>query len=156
MSRNPCAITPVPVETAHVACAAFPKGHRSMTLREALGDLSPPALFTDLYPAVGHDSEPPWRLALVTLMQFSASLTARRAADAMRGRIDWQYALGLDLTDPGLHLSVLSAFRARLLAGAAEERLLTTCSTAFPSVGSSKPAGISAPTRRTWWPPSGR
>src|SRR5262249_22127876 len=44
--------------------------------------------------------------------------------DAVRGRIDWKYALGLELTDPGFDPSVLSEFRTRLIAGAAEQRLL--------------------------------
>lgn len=66
----------------------------------------------------------PWRLALVTLMQFAENLTDRQAADAVRGRIDWKYALGLDLTDAGFNFSVLSEFRLRLLEGGAEERLL--------------------------------
>src|SRR5215510_7255191 len=58
-------------------------------------------------------------------MQFAENLTDRQAADAVRGRIDWKYALGLELTDAGFDFSVLSEFRTRLLAGAAEERFLT-------------------------------
>lgn len=42
----------------------------------------------------------------------------------MRGRIDWRYALGLELTDPGFHYSVLSEFRKRLVEGHAETLLL--------------------------------
>ena len=86
MSLNPCPIDPVPAETARVARAAFPKGNRYMTMREELGILYPNDLFADLYPQVGHYGEPPWRLALVTLMQFSENLTDRQAADAVRGR----------------------------------------------------------------------
>jgi transposase len=47
-------------------------------------------------------------------------------ADAVRGRIDWKYALGLELTDPGFDASVLSEFRARLVTGAAEQLPLDT------------------------------
>ena len=42
----------------------------------------------------------------------------------MRARLDGKYLLGLELTDPGFDHSVLCEFRARLLAGSAEERLL--------------------------------
>jgi transposase len=42
----------------------------------------------------------------------------------VRGRIDWKYALGLGLDDPGFDASVLCEFRARLIAGSAEGRLL--------------------------------
>ena len=49
----------------------------------------------------GQPAEPPWKLALVTIMQFAENLSDRQAADAVRGRIDWKYALSLELTDPG-------------------------------------------------------
>jgi transposase len=38
--------------------------------------------------------------------------------------MDWKYVLGLELTDPGFDFSVLSEFRARLLAHQAQQRLL--------------------------------
>ena len=94
MSLNPYSIDPVPQETARVARAAFPKGNRYMTMRNEQGVIYPPTLFADLYPQVGHYGEPPWRLALVTLMQCSENLTDRQAAATVRGRIDWKYALG--------------------------------------------------------------
>ncbi|GIK38904.1 MAG: hypothetical protein BroJett011_27370 [Chloroflexota bacterium] len=59
-------------------------------------------------------------------MQFIENLTDRQAAEAVRGRIDWKYALGLDLTDPGFDFSVLSEFRQRLIEGGVERRLLET------------------------------
>jgi transposase len=55
-------------------------------------------------------------------MQFAENLPNRRAAEAVRGRIDWKYAL--ELTDPGFDFSVLCEFRARLLEGGAEQLLL--------------------------------
>ena len=56
---------------------------------------------------------------VVTVLQFAENLTDRQAADAVRGRIDWKYCLGLELTDSGFDFSVLSLFRDRLLAGGA-------------------------------------
>jgi transposase len=58
------------------------------------------------------------------VLQGRADLSDRPAAEAVRARIDGKYLLGLGLTDPGGDASVLSEFRARLLAGGAEERLL--------------------------------
>jgi transposase len=58
---------------------------------------------------------PPRRLALVTVFQFLEHLSDRQAADAVRARIDWKYALSLELTDPGFHFSVLAEFRYLLL-----------------------------------------
>ena len=47
-------------------------------------------------------AEAPGRLALATVLQYVEGLSDRQAADAVRGRIDWKYALGLSLIDPGL------------------------------------------------------
>jgi len=104
-------------------------------MRDALGVIYPHDLCADLSPQVGHYSAPPWRLALVTLMPLSENLTDRHAAEAVRGRLDWHYALGLDLTDTRFDFSLLSAWRPRLLVGAAEERLLTTMLDRFPDRG---------------------
>lgn len=124
MSLRPDPIGPVPAETARVARAAFPKGSRYLQMRDVLGTIFADADFAALYPARGRPVEAPWRLALVTVMQFAEGLSDRQAAEAVRARIDWKYALGLDLTDPGFDFSVLSEFRARLIAGAAEQLLL--------------------------------
>ncbi|KAB1074290.1 transposase [Methylobacterium planeticum] len=50
----------------------------------------------------------------------------RRAADAVRGRIDWKDLLALELPDPGFDASVLSEFRTRLVVGHAEALLFDT------------------------------
>ena len=80
--------------------------------------------FADLYPERGQPAYAPWRLALVTLMQFREGLSDRQAAEAVRGRIDWKYLLALDLADAGFDRSVLCEFRGRLLEHKATERLL--------------------------------
>jgi transposase len=72
---------------------------------------------------------------MVIVLQFVEGLTDRQAADAVRGRIDWKYALGLELTDPGFDYSVLSEFRTRLVTGGAEERLFTTLLKLFQARG---------------------
>jgi len=60
----------------------------------------------------------------VLVLQFVEGLSDRQAADAVRARLDWNYALGLDLDDTGFDASVLTEFRARLLADGQAERLL--------------------------------
>jgi transposase len=124
MSLHPHVIAPVPEETARVARAAFPKGHPYLTFRDSLGTIFQDEDFVALFPAWGQPGLPPWRLALVTIMQFRENLADRQAAEAVRARIDWKYLLSLELTDPGFDFSVLSEFRDRLLAGSAEELLL--------------------------------
>ena len=70
-------------------------------MRDTIGTLDDDALFADLFPKRGQPAQAPWQLALVTLMQFAENLSDRQAADAVRGRIDWKYMLGLELTDAG-------------------------------------------------------
>ena len=79
------------------------------------------------------------QLALVTLMQFAEDLTDRQAADAVRGRIDWKYALCLELDDPGFDDSVLCEFRTRLLA--AGRTLSSRAAGALPGAGAGGRAG---------------
>ena len=101
MSLRPQPIAPVPPDTVRVARAAFPKGTPYLTLRDALGTIFQDDNFTDLYSREGQPGLAPWQLALVTVMQFRENLADRQAAEAVRGRIDWKYLLGLELTDPG-------------------------------------------------------
>ena len=124
MSLKPQPIQPVPEQTARVAQSAFPKGSPYMRLRDELGTIFEDEDFIDLYPERGQSAFWPWRLALVTVLQFRENLPDRQAAEAVRGRIDWKYLLGLELTDPGFDFSVLSEFRARLLEGKKEALLL--------------------------------
>ncbi len=114
----------VPDDTARIARAAFRRGNPYVLLRDKLGAVFADADFADLYPKLGQPAYAPWRLALVTLMQFREGLSDRQAADAVRGRIDWKYLLALDLADAGFDFSVLCEFRARLLQHEAAERLL--------------------------------
>ena len=124
MSLRPHVVAPVPEETARVARAAFPKGNPYLILRDALGTIFQNDDFSDLYSHEGQPGLSAWRLALVTIMQFRETRSDRQAAESVRARIDWQYLLSLDLTDPGFDFAVLSAFRDRLLAGSAVERWL--------------------------------
>ncbi len=120
----PQEIGSIPAETMRVAHAAYPKGSLAIRLRDELGGMYQDEQFSSLFPSRGQPAEAPWRLALVVVLQYVEGLTDRQAAEAVRGRIDWKYALGLDLSDPGFDASVLSEFRERLVAGQAETLLL--------------------------------
>src|SRR5262249_22244001 len=115
-----------PEETQRVARAAFPKGTLCLRIADALGTVYQNQEFASLFPTRGQPAEAPARLALATVLQFVEGLSDRRAADAVRGRIDWKYALGLELTDAGFDHTVLSEFRTRLVQGKAEQTLLDT------------------------------
>ena len=141
MSLHAEPLGPVPDETARIARAAFPKGNRWMQLRDVLGTVYDDARFTPLFASRGRPAIAPWRLALVTVMQFAEGLSDRQAAEAMRARIDWKYALGLELTDPGVDFSVLSEFRTRLVRGSATDLLLEALLEACRTHGWLKPRG---------------
>ncbi|MEO1006249.1 MAG: transposase, partial [Cyanobacteria bacterium J06638_38] len=123
MSLHPKAIPPVPEETSRVARAAFPKGNY-LQIRDTLGSIYVDEDFADLFSVKGQPAQSPWRLALICVMQYMENLSDRQAADAVRGRIDWKYALSLPLEDSGFDFSALSEFRKRLIEGGSEELLL--------------------------------
>jgi len=116
----------IPVDTARVASAAISKGNKCLQLRAVFGTVFDDDQFAALFPAKGQPATTPWRLALVTILQFAECLSDREAADAVRARIDWKYLLGLELTDPGFDHSILSRFRDRLIEGNTEMLLLQT------------------------------
>jgi transposase len=125
----------IPEETARVACAAYPKGNLYMKLHDALGTIYRDESFAHLFPPNGRPAEAPWRLAFITVVQFLEGLPDRHAADAVRGRIDLKYALGLELSDPGFDFSILSDFRKRLVEGGAEHQLLDAMLVVFKEQG---------------------
>lgn len=141
MSLHPEPIGDVPAETVRVARAAFPKGTVVTRLRDEFSALFEDEDFRAFYPNRGQPSLTPWRLALVTVFQFLENLSDRQAADAVRARIDWKYALGLELTHSGFHFSVLTEFRARLVAGGAEHLLLDRMLERFKARGLVKARG---------------
>jgi transposase len=77
MSLRPHALAPVPEDTVRVARAAFPKGNPYLLLRDALGTIFQDDGFAALFPLVGQPGLPPWRLALVTILQFRENLADR-------------------------------------------------------------------------------
>ena len=141
MSLHPQNPPTVPDETRHVAQAAFRKGTLCMRIADALGPVYQDSQFAPLFPRRGQPAAAPGRLALAVVLQFVENLSDREAADAVRGRIDWKYALGLDLTAPGFHFSVLGEFRARLVVGQAEHLLLDTMLERFKTRGLVKARG---------------
>src|SRR3954467_1512715 len=126
MSLRPQPPPSIPEETRRVAQAAFPKGTLCLRIADELGPLYRDDQFAALFPYRGQPAASPARLALVTLLQYVEGLSDRQAAEAVRGRIDWKYALALELTDPGFDHTVLSEFRSRLVNGQAEQQLLDT------------------------------
>ncbi len=78
MSMHPQPIGPVPQDIARVARAAFPKGNIYMQMRDVLGTIYDDEDFSELFEVRGRPAITPWKLALVTLMQFSEGLSDRQ------------------------------------------------------------------------------
>jgi len=135
MSMQPNTDFSIPEDTVRAAHSALPKGNVYLRMRDALGVVYRDSDFAALFSNRGQPAEAPWRLALVTIMQFAEGLTDRQAAEAVATRLDWKYVLGLAVTAPSFHYSVLSEFRDRLLAGGAEEQLLDSLLARFGELG---------------------
>ena len=135
MSMQPRPWPEVPALTAQVARAAFPRGSLAIRIRDQLGAGCEDDAFAGVYGIGGAPGISPAQLAVITALQFAENLTDRQAADEMRGRIDWKYCLGLELTDPGFDFSVLSEFRSRLVAGGREKLLLDLLLTRLKEAG---------------------
>ncbi len=95
-----------------------------VTVRDRLGELFPDAEFATAFGVRGRPGFSPGRLALVTVLQMAENLTDRQAAEAVRDKISWKYALGLGLDDEGFDSSVLCEFRARVVEHGLEARVL--------------------------------
>jgi len=142
-----------PEETVRVAHAAFPKGNVYLTIRDQLGIVYDDSTFARLFSHTGQPAIAAWRLAWVTILQFAEGLTDRQAAEAVRGRIDWKYLLGLPLEDAGFDYSVLSEFRGRLVKGGVEHQLLDKLLMVCKAQGWLKAGDGSEPTRPMCWQP---
>ncbi|MCA1821132.1 MAG: IS1182 family transposase [Pseudonocardia sp.] len=141
MSVQPRPWPEVPEQTAAVARAAFPKGTLAMRVRDELPGLFTDEQFASAFGVRGKPGISPGQLALVTVLQFVENLTDRQAADAVRGRIDWKYALSLELTDPGFDHTVLTGFRQRLIDHGLEEKVLDLLLARLAELGMVKAGG---------------
>jgi transposase len=141
MSVQPRPWPEVPHQTAVVARSAFPKGTLAMRVRDELPGLFADEQFASAFGVRGKPGISPGQLALVTVLQFAENLTDRQAADAVRARIDWKYALGLELSDSGFDHTVLTGFRQRLIDHGLEEKVLDLLLARLSDLGMLKGGG---------------
>jgi transposase len=95
-----------------------------VVIRDELGELFADEAFVEAFADRGTPGWSPGRLALVTALQMVEDLTDRQAAQAVRDKISWKYALGLGLADVGFDFSVLCEFRKRVADHGLEARAL--------------------------------
>lgn len=124
MSLRPRSGEQVPPLTAQVARASNPGGTTAIWVRDRLDGLWCDGDFADWYPRDGRPGLSPAQLATVCVLQFLLGLSDRQAAEAVRCRIDFKYAMAMELDDPGFHHSVLGDFRDRLAEDGRADRLL--------------------------------
>ena len=124
MSLQPRRLPEVPADTARAARAAFPRGSLAVRIRDELGEVWSDQRLQGLFGGARQTGDLPGPAEIVLVLAMAENLTDRQAADMVRRAIDWKYALGLALEDPGFDLSVLSEFRARLGAGSMETEAL--------------------------------
>ena len=135
MSLQPRRLPEVPADTARAARAAFPKGSVAIRIRDELGEVWSDQRFEDLFGDRGRPGISPAQLMIVLVLAMVENLTDRQAANMVRRAIDWKYALGLALDDPGFDFTVLSEFRARLVAGSMETEALDGLLIALAGLG---------------------
>lgn len=135
MSLQPHPIDPVPDDTAHLAATVYRTGHPYIRLRDTLGTIYDDTTFACLYPTRGQPAFSPWRLMLITILQYAEELSDRQAAAATRDRIDWKYVLSLPLGYEGFDASVLSEFRTRLVEQDAAALILDPMLARFRALG---------------------
>lgn len=113
----------------------------AVQVRDMLGEVFGDDQFLDLFGARGRPGFSPGRLMLVSVLQAAERLTDRQAAAMAGESLSWKYALGLALDDPGFDFSVLSEFRARVVAGSAEQAALDILLAALVEKGLVKAGG---------------
>ena len=157
LSRCPLSLRPRPGEqvpplTAQIARASNPAGTTAIWVRDRLDGLWCDEDFIDWYLRDGRPGLSPAQLATVCVLQFVLGLSDRQAAEAVRCRIDFTYALAMELDDPGFHHSVLADFRDRLTEDGRADR--STASPPSVRVPRSPPEPFTQ-SRSTGWPLTG-
>ncbi len=115
MSLQPKSFPALPESTARIARRAFRRGNLYLTIGDQIGVLWNDEDWQSLYAVQGAPGFSPAQLLMVLIFQALENLSDRQAAENVRGRIDWKYALHLPLENDGFDYSVLSEFRNRLI-----------------------------------------
>lgn len=131
----------MPAETEAVGQVILEVGNVYRLIGEKLFDKFYEQDFVDFYSTEGKPCISPVILAFVTVFQFMEKLPDRQAAEAIRMRMDWKYALHLPLAYEGFDYSVLSEFRDRLLEHHAEGLVFEQLVQEFRALGLVKPRG---------------
>lgn len=123
MSLKPMPPRPMPAELALWGAKHLPPESPYRLVGDKLYEQYQECDYLDLYHPEGKPGHSPVDLALVSAFQYMEKLSDRQAAEAVRMRLDWKYALHLPVDDRGFNFSVLSEFRDRVIRHQVEARL---------------------------------
>ena len=141
MSLKPQAPRVMPIEMEQLGVILMGADNPYRLVGDQLYEKYHEADFADLYPAEGQPALTPVDLAFVTIFQYLEELSDRQAAEAMRVRLDWKYALHQPVDYAGFNFSVLSEYRVRLVVNQAEGRVFETMLEEFKEMGMVKECG---------------
>lgn len=110
----------IPEDTANLGQELLGEDNIYRQLGDKLADLLKDEDLAWMYSTQGGPALSPVILALVIVFQMMEKLPDRMAAEMVRVRIDWKYALHLPLNWVGFHWTNLSHFRRRLIENEAE------------------------------------
>lgn len=125
----------LPAETAAVGERVLANGDPYRVIGDHLADILADGAFADMYEATGRNAVWPSLLAMVTLFQFLEKVPDREAARMVVTRIDWKYALHLELDYLGFDFSILCDFRQRILEHGMEALIFDTILTKVQELG---------------------
>jgi transposase len=109
------AFPPVPIETADEARSVFNIENVYLLIGDRIEQLIGDLDLSDLDSTGEKQANTLCLLAMITIFQFAENMPDRQAAEALRRRTDWKYALHLSLVYPGLEPTSLCEFRQQLL-----------------------------------------
>ena len=115
---------PIPADTASAARSVFGRSNFYLTTGDQANNLFSGLILDDPYAWVGQSARSLAILYLITIFQFMETLPDHPAADALRVRVDWKYALHLPLNYPGLDAALFCEFRKWLLMNRTREQTL--------------------------------
>ena len=113
--KRPASIPPLPLDTADAARSTFNIENVYLSIGDQIDQLFSDLKLADLDSSGARQANKLCKLAMITSFQFAENLPDRLAAQSLRSRTDWMYALHLSLVNPGLEPASLCEFRQQLL-----------------------------------------
>ena len=117
---------PIPIDTAKAARSVFGRSNFYLATGDRANSLFSGLILEDLIGGIRRPAGRLARLYLITIFQFMETLPDHLAAEALRLRVDWKYALHLPLKDPGLDAMSFCEFRSGLLKDSSSEQIIQT------------------------------